>query len=489
MSTILERIQYGYDRDSRRTWRRRALATGEDYHYGYDGLSQVVSSNRGNLNLNCSAIAATPRHVERWDYDPTGNWHGYKVEEDGSVTLEQYRHHDKGNRLTLIEGEPSLNSLDRPGRMTQAVPGAYGDWDAPLKFTWDAWNRVTEIRRVSDDAVFGVYSYDGLSRRVTREVYGVVHHAYYSDTWKPLEERMASGTTASVQYLWGSRHRDDLVRRDRDSDEGGTLDETRYVLMDYYSPAAITDEAGSVTERYNFTAFGMRRIMEPNFSHRYASECEFEFAFQGQFLDFQTNLLNFGYRYYSPRLGRWLCKDPIEESGGLNLYVSAFNDNINAVDFFGLEVPPEYPIGPVPDGILNDPDFNKVGRDMIDSAVEKTVKSDKRQGGGYFGVEYCGLICYQCTSSGFRYSATGPIEGTPGNCNPWKEDGKCGEGWEVAGTYHSHPDSKPPSPDDRGTANKWKLPGFVGGPEGNNFRYDPGQTRPNGPSKPPIPLP
>ena len=28
----------------------------------------------------------------------------------------------------------------------------------------------------------------------------------------------------------------------------------------------------------------------------------------------------YGYRFYSPRLGRWITRDPIEETGGRNLF-------------------------------------------------------------------------------------------------------------------------------------------------------------------------
>lgn len=119
MPTTLDRLQYGFDRDSRRSWRRRALTTGEDDAYRYDGLSQVLQDARGNLNLNQTAIAAVPASVERFDYDPTGNWRGYETEAGGSVILAQHRVHDKGNRLTQIEGDPSPILLDRAGRMRQ----------------------------------------------------------------------------------------------------------------------------------------------------------------------------------------------------------------------------------------------------------------------------------------------------------------------------------------------------------------------------------
>jgi len=244
--------------------------------------------------------------------------------------------HDKGSRLMQIEGSAQPVLVDRAGRMTQVPPDAGGDWSDPLELVWDAWSRLVEVSQ--GGSAVGSYAYDGLNRRTTRTTGGVTLHSYYSDAWRPLEERRDSQTTAAMQYYWGARHRDDLVRRDRATVSGGSLNETRYVLMDYFSPAAITDGSGNVTERYAFSAFGVRRILNPDFSPRTTSECNWEFAFQGQFLDSESGFLDYGYRYYSPYLGRWMCKDPIGEEGGLNLYAFAENNGGNAVDYLGLQL-------------------------------------------------------------------------------------------------------------------------------------------------------
>jgi len=213
------------------------------------------------------------------------------------------------------------------------APDADGDWDGKLEVTWDAWSRITRVK--NNGTVVGEYTYDGTHRRVTRELDEETLHSYYNSQWRPVEERKDAETTASISYLWGSRHRDDLVRRDR-AVGGTTLNETRYILMDYFNPAAITDEAGEVTERYAFSAFGVRTILNPDFTVRGSGECAMEFGFQGQFLDIESGLMNYGFRYYSPQLGRWTCKDPIKEKGGANLYGMVANNPINGVDHLGL---------------------------------------------------------------------------------------------------------------------------------------------------------
>jgi len=45
-----------------------------------------------------------------------------------------------------------------------------------------------------------------------------------------------------------------------------------------------------------------------------------------------AGLYYYGYRYYSPRLGRWVSRDPIEEDGGTNLYAYVENKPSIEVD-------------------------------------------------------------------------------------------------------------------------------------------------------------
>jgi RHS repeat-associated protein len=80
------------------------------------------------------------------------------------------------------------------------------------------------------------------------------------------------------------------------------------------------------------------------------------FRFSTKQFDGETGLYYFGYRYYSPGLGKWISRDPIEEQGTLvlmgrsagrrlanrhsrqvsNLYKYAGNDSISRVDALGL---------------------------------------------------------------------------------------------------------------------------------------------------------
>ena len=57
-------------------------------------------------------------------------------------------------------------------------------------------------------------------------------------------------------------------------------------------------------------------------------------------------------RWYDPVTGRWLSKDPIGVSGGLNQYVAFANNPVNRTDPFGLQAE-WFPTGPdVPPGTI-----------------------------------------------------------------------------------------------------------------------------------------
>lgn len=60
-----------------------------------------------------------------------------------------------------------------------------------------------------------------------------------------------------------------------------------------------------------------------------------------KYTDSETGLLYYGYRYYSPGLGRWISKDPMQESGGHNVYAYILNEPISNMDPLGLWSAPE----------------------------------------------------------------------------------------------------------------------------------------------------
>jgi RHS repeat-associated protein len=59
------------------------------------------------------------------------------------------------------------------------------------------------------------------------------------------------------------------------------------------------------------------------------------FRFSTKYQDDETDMLYYGYRYYTASTGRWLSKDPIEENGGRNLYGFVNDDPVSTFDLLG----------------------------------------------------------------------------------------------------------------------------------------------------------
>ena len=70
------------------------------------------------------------------------------------------------------------------------------------------------------------------------------------------------------------------------------------------------------------------------------------FRFSTKYTDDETGLIMYPLRPYPPATGRFLCKDPSEEQGGLNLYGFVSNDGINSFDPLGLSAPTVHPSTP-----------------------------------------------------------------------------------------------------------------------------------------------
>jgi len=85
----------------------------------------------------------------------------------------------------------------------------------------------------------------------------------------------------------------------------------------------------SISARYEYSPFGeMLRASGP-------MSVPNPFRWSTKFWDSESGLGYYGKRYYSPALGRWISKDPIEQDGGLNIYAFLANAALNDRDAIG----------------------------------------------------------------------------------------------------------------------------------------------------------
>ncbi len=91
----------------------------------------------------------------------------------------------------------------------------------------------------------------------------------------------------------------------------------------------VFDAQGTIAAAYDYSPYGTAtrtgRLVQP-------------VQWSGEMHDEELALAYYNYRYYNPKDGRWINRDPIAEEGGWNLYGMCGNASIIYVDYLGLEV-------------------------------------------------------------------------------------------------------------------------------------------------------
>jgi RHS repeat-associated protein len=116
---------------------------------------------------------------------------------------------------------------------------------------------------------------------------------------------------------------------------GGSTQSNNYPLFD--GNGNVTDyvsQAGTTVASYKYDAFGNTHTSSGTLVN------SFNYRFSTKVRDSETGLYYYGYRYYNTTTGKWINRDPIEETGGVNVYGFVGNDGINILDILG-----NYPTG------------------------------------------------------------------------------------------------------------------------------------------------
>jgi RHS repeat-associated protein len=329
------RIRHGYDRASNRLWREDSVAAANsaalDELYDYDEVYRLSNLDRGDLNANKDGLSTgTLGFAQQWGLDMTGNWSGFKEDNNGDMTwdLDQSRTYSAANEIAAIDSSSAHVGQDRAGNMTK-IPKP-GDSNSHYDLTFDAWHRLVKV--CDGTNTVAEYEYDAREFQVSKRTYSdgslnESRHFYYDDMWHCLEERLETGGTISTnadrQFVWGARYYDDLILRDRDTSEpeNGTLDERLYFLQDAnWNVVGLTDTNGDVQERYIYTAHGAPVILTPAFAGRASTSYDVETLFAGYRYDSVTKTYLVRHRIYHPILGCWVQRDSLRYIDGLNLY-------------------------------------------------------------------------------------------------------------------------------------------------------------------------
>ena len=179
-------------------------------------------------------------------------------------------------------------------------------------------------------------------RKIVRQCNGATWgeketHALVWDGMNVVLEKVAfaDGASHTFEYFWG------LDKSGTEQGAGGvegllaiSVDGVFYIpCYDHNGNVVLyVSEAGSIAAQYVYDPYG--NVVES--SGPLADTLAFGFSTKCR--DRETGLVAYQRRFYRPGLGRWLTRDPIEESGGENLYAFCGNDPSSRIDKLGNNI-------------------------------------------------------------------------------------------------------------------------------------------------------
>jgi RHS repeat-associated protein len=221
--------------------------------------------------------------------------------------------YDDDNRMISVAGN-HLN-YDLVGNLL-ASPLPDGPWGAggasagaTGSFTWNARNQLTQVTRSDNGGQQVTYTYDAEGHRIqTQDSVAGITRWIIDPHGASLSRVLAKvGPNGEVtRYIYGGSllyelRQDSSVRHYHYDHLGNTV--------------ALTNQAGEVTTRWQYSPYGM--VM-----HKEGTQ-DVSFLYGGAYgvvTDKETGLVHMRARYYHPHLCRFLSEDPIGFDGGMNWY-------------------------------------------------------------------------------------------------------------------------------------------------------------------------
>ena len=328
--TNLNTFAYAYDNRDVRTGVQQQYGTDplRQVNYAYDNVDQLVGEA-------ATGGVAGSNYSNAFSYDAMGN--RLKLDNvSGTDTSNVKSSVNALNQLTSVsstvnDGAPLTTGLsyDVAGNLTDATNA---DGSKTL-YSYDDADRLYRVERHNSADVplsKSEFVYDYASRKaISREF------TYTNGAWQQTGEkrRVFDGLDVVQERNANNEVTAQLVR---DGNIGGILSRSTSAGASFYdydgggNVTLLTDANGNDVGRYRYDAFG--NTLEA--SGVRASENPYRFSTKEY--DGATGLYDFGFRFYSTGLGRWINRDPLEEDGGVNVYGMVGNDPVNLFDAYGL---------------------------------------------------------------------------------------------------------------------------------------------------------
>lgn len=254
--------------------------------YNYDGLYQLTG-----------VTYPGPRGMTTYGYDGVGN--RVTLGQNG---VSQTLSYDAGNQVTNGLGESF--SYDGSGNIIQRSSSA-----GTTIYAWDALNRLIKATTPSGTVSF---VYDGYNRRVQKITPKEVINYFYSGN-SVLIETDGSGNILKI-------FNPGISVKDRQGNKFYYLSNGRGDVT------GLMDTNQNFVQGYAYDAFG-KTVGGQNDANNYRYVGEF-----GVFSDDDIGLVYMRNRWYDPKLGRFVSRDPIGFAGGSNFYVYTGNNPAVGID-------------------------------------------------------------------------------------------------------------------------------------------------------------
>lgn len=222
------------------------------------------------------------------------------------------------NRLASA-GRETFHYNERHDLMLREQPGER------TAYEYDSFDQLQRVRSLAGETTF---TYDPLGRRLTKTHNGRATR-YHWDGDRLAAEIDPAGRVRVYAYA------DDLAlvpllwieydSLDADPATGRPF----YVFTDQIgTPIRVEDDHGATVWSARISPYGAARI-------EIGEDFFMPLRWPGHYYDEETGLHYNRYRYYDPRLGRYIQSDPEGVAGGLNLYAYSLNP-LTEVDVQGL---------------------------------------------------------------------------------------------------------------------------------------------------------
>lgn len=357
-------FQFNYDSAGNRTSANHTGVSAEANTFTVNSLNQLEA--RQNKAVSVSGVAAADANVAADDQLAArkGRFWQLDLRQDEEAT-------PLVRSFAMIAAKPGagtggedLAQIDRrfvwlPGYTETLTYDADGNLtsDAKWTYTWDAENRLIAMEGASWTAVANgparqrlEFRYDAAGRRVLKRALTEAaapgawilasETRFLYDGWNLIGEFVLNPGIGSFSlarsYAWGLDLTGSLTAA---GGIGALLQITDHTTGDSFFPTydgngnvatLVNASTGALGASYEYNAFG-----EPlRMSGAYAKANPFRFS--TKYTDNETGLIYYGFRYYDAKNGRWPSRDPIAETGGLNLYSMMQNEPLNNTDYLGL---------------------------------------------------------------------------------------------------------------------------------------------------------